>query len=189
MLCFSCSMQDLFCVCVCALCAAQGVSFTCSMETLSCGRWDTVPHCCSVTQLCPTLPCHGLHHPRLPCPSLSPGVQSNSCPVSQWGHPTISFSVILYSFCLQTFSAPGSSPVSQLFTSSGQSTGASASTSVLPMNIQGWFPLGLTGWISLLYKGLTRVFFNTTVRRHQFFSAQPFLLSSYHIYTWLLEKP
>ena len=151
------------------------------METLNCGMWDPVPHCSSDIQLCLILPPHGLQHTRLPCPSPSPGVQSNSCPVSQGGHPTISFSVILYPFCLQSFSAPWSSLVSQLF-----AFGASAS--ILPKHIHGWFPLGLTGLISLLCKGLSRVFSNTTVWRHQFFGAQPFLLSISHIWTWLLEK-
>ena len=111
---------------------------------------------CSVTQLCPTLQLHGLQHARLFCPSLSPGVCSNSCPLSQWCHPTISSSVIPFSSCTQSFPASGSFPMSQLFTSGSQSIGASAS--VLPVNIQGWFPLGLTGLISLLSKGLSRVF-------------------------------
>ena len=101
----------------------------------------------SVTQSCPTLWPHGLQHARLPCPSPTPGACSNSCPWSQWCHPTNSFSVIPFS-CLQSIPASGSFPVSQFFTSSGQSIGVSASASVLPMNIQGWFPLGLTGLIS-----------------------------------------
>ena len=95
---------------------------------------------------------HGLQHARLHCPSPSPRAYSNSCSLKWWCHPTISFSVILYSFCLQSFSAPGSSPVSQLFASSGQSIGASASASVFPMNIQDWFLLGLTGSITLQSK-------------------------------------
>ena len=95
--------------------------------------------------------------------------------------------VSLFSFCPQCF--PASFPMSWLFTSGGQSIGASSSASVLPMNIQDWFPLGLTGLLSLLSKGLSRVFSNTTGRRHQFFSTQPFLLSSSHIHTWLLKKP
>ena len=105
---------------------------------------------------------HGLQHTRLLCPSLPPGVCSNSCPVSQWCHLTISSSATLFSFCLQSFPASGSFPVSWLFESGGQTIGASASSSVLPMNIQDWFPLGLTGLISLLSKGLSRVFFSTT---------------------------
>ena len=126
----------------------------------------------SVAQSCPTLRPHGLQHARLPCPSPIPGACSNSCPSSWWCHPTISSSVIPFSSCLQPFPASGSFPMSQFFTSGGQSIGASASASVLPMNIQDWFPLGWTGWISLLSKGLSRVFSNTTVQKHQFFSNQ-----------------
>ena len=131
----------------------------------------------------------GLQHTRLPCPSPSPRVCSNSCPVSQWCHPTFSSFVAPFSFCLQPFPASRSFQMNQLFTSGGQSVGTSASASVLPMNIQVWFPLGLTGLISLLSKGFSRVFSSTTVWMHQFFGAQPFLLSSSHIHTWLLEKP
>ena len=115
---------------------------------------------------------HGLQHARPPCPSPTPGVYSNSCPLSQWCHPTISSSVIPFSSHLQSFPASGSFQMSQLFTSGDQSIGVSASTSILPMNIQDWFPLGWTGWISLQSKGLSRVFSNTTVHKHQFFSAQ-----------------
>ena len=111
---------------------------------------------------------HGLQHARPPYPSPTPRVYSNSCPLSWWCHPTISSSVIPFS-CLQSFPASGSFQMSQFFTSGGQSTGLSASASVLPMNIQDWFPLGLTGWISLQSKGLSRVFSNTTVQKHQFF--------------------
>ena len=107
---------------------------------------------------------HGLQHARLPCPSLSPGVCSNSCPLSQCYHPTISFSVTPFSSHPQSFPASGSFPMSWLFTSGGQSVEASASASVLPMNIQGWFPLGLTDLISLQSKGLFRVFLSTTVQ-------------------------
>ena len=110
---------------------------------------------------------HGLHHARIPCPSLSPRVCSNSYPLSQWCHPTISSSVVPFSSCLQSFPASGCFPMSQFFTSGGQSTGASASASVLPTNIQGWFPSGLTGWISLLFDGLSRVFSSTTIWEHQ----------------------
>ena len=117
---------------------------------------------------------HGLEHTELPCPSLSPRVYSNSCPSSQWGHPTISSSVIPFS-CLQSFATSSSFPVSQLFASGDQSIGGSVSTSVLPMNIQDWFPLRFTGLISLQSKGLSRVFSNTTVQKHQFFSVQLFL--------------
>ena len=115
---------------------------------------------------------HGLQHSRPPCPSPTLGVYSNSCPLSRWCHPTISSSVILFSSCLQSFPASGSIQMSQFFTSGGQSIEVSASASVLPRNIQDWFPLGWRGWISLQSKGLSRVFFNTTVQKHQFFGAQ-----------------
>ena len=130
---------------------------------------------------------HGLQHARPPCPSPTPGVYSNSCPSSQWCHPTISSSVVPFTSRLQSFPASGSFPVSQFSASGGQSIRASAS--VLPMNIQDWFPLGLTGLISLQSKGLSRVFSNTTVQKHQFFSAQLSLWSNSHIHTWPLEKP
>ena len=129
---------------------------------------------------------HELQHARLPCPSLSSRVCSNSCLLSQWYHPTILFSVTPLSSCPQSFLVSGSFPMSWLFTSGGQSIGALASASVLLMNIQSCFPLGLIGLVSLQSKGLSRVFSSTTVWRHQFFGAQPFLLSS--SYTWLLEK-
>ena len=115
---------------------------------------------------------HGLQHTKPPCPSPTPGVYSNSCPSSQWCHLTTSTSVIPFSSHLQSFPASGSFQMSPLFASGGQSIGVSASTSVLPMNIQDWFPLGCTGWISLQSKGLSRVFSNTTVQKHQFFSTQ-----------------
>ena len=130
---------------------------------------------------------HGLQHTRLHCPSLSPRACSNSCLLSQWCHPTISFSVIPFSSCLQSFPESGSFPMSQPFASGGQNIGASASASVFPMNIQDWFPLGLTGLISLLTKGLSRVFSSSTVQKHQFFGPLPSLWSSFHICTWLLE--
>ena len=130
---------------------------------------------------------HGLQHARPPCPSPTPGACSNSCPSGQWCHPTTSSSVIPFFSSPHSFPASGSFPKSQFFTSGGQSIGASASASVLPMNIQGWFPLGWTGWISLQSKGLSRVFSNTTVQKHQFFGAHLSLYS--HIHTWLLEKP
>ena len=110
---------------------------------------------------------HELQHARPPCPSPIPGVHPNSCPLSQWCHPTMSSSVILFSSCLESFPASGSFPMSQLFSSGGQSIGVSASTLVLPTNIQDWFPLGWTGWIFLQSKGLSRVFSNTTVQKHQ----------------------
>ena len=131
---------------------------------------------------------HGLQHDKRPCLSLSPRVWSNSWPLSRWCQPTISSSVVLFSYCPQSFPESGPFPVSQLLASGGQSIGASASASVLPMNIQGWFSLGLTGLISLQFKGLSRVFSNITVQKHQFFGAQPSLWSISHIHTWLLEN-
>ena len=131
---------------------------------------------------------HGPQHVKPLCPSQTPRVHSNSCPSSQWYHPTISSSVIPFSSRLQPFPASGSFQMSQFFASGGQSTGVSASAAVLPMNIQDWFPLGWTGLISLQSKGLSRVF-NTTVQKHQFFSAQLSLWSNSHMHTWLLEKP
>ena len=119
-----------------------------------------------------SLPSNGLQHTRPPCPSPTPRVYSNSCPSSQWHHPIISSSVGPFSSCLQSFPASGSFQMRQFFASGGQSIGISASASVLPMNIQDWFPLGWIGWISLLSKGLWRAFANTTVQKHQFFSAQ-----------------
>ena len=130
---------------------------------------------------------HGLQHTRLPCPSPSPGACSNSCPLSQGCHPTISSPVV--PFCVQSFPASRSFPVSRFFESGGPSIGVSASASVLPVNIQDWFPLGLTGLTSLLSKGLSRVFSNTIVQKRQFFGTQPSLWSNFHIHTWLLQKP
>ena len=131
---------------------------------------------------------HGLQHARLPCPSPLPAASSDSCPLSRWRHPTFSSSVVPFS-SLQSFPASGSFPMSQLFAWGGQSIAVSASASVLPMNIQDWSPLGWTGWISLQSKGLSRVFFNTTLQKHQFFSAQLSSQSNSHIHTWPLEKP
>ena len=130
-----------------------------------------------------TLWSHGLQHTRLPCHSLSPGVCSNSCLLSWWYYLTISSSATHFSFCLQTFPASLSFPMSWLFTSGDQSIGASASASVLPVNIQDWFPLVLTDLISLQSKGLSRVFSNTTVKKHQFFSTHLSLWSNSHICT------
>ena len=132
---------------------------------------------------------HGLQHTRLPCPSLSPGVSSNSCPWSLWCYLTISSSAARFSSRLQSFPASRSFPVSQLFASGGQSIGVSASASVLPMNTQDWSPLGWTGWISLLFKGLSRVFSSTAIQKHQFFGAQRSLWSDTHIRRRLLERP
>ena len=136
-----------------------------------------IASCCSVAVVSHSFRPHGLQHTRLPCPSPSPRVCPSSCPLSWWCHPTISSSLV--SFCFLSFPASGSFPMS------GQSIRASASTSVLQVNLQGW----LTGLISLQSKGLSRVFSSTTVQKHQFFSAQPSLWSSSHIHTWLLEKP
>ena len=132
---------------------------------------------------------HEPQHTRPPCPLPTPGVHLNPCPLSRWCHPTISSSVVPFSSCPQSFPASGSFQMSQIFASGGQNIGVSTSASVLPMNIQGWFPLGWTGWISLQSKGLSRVFSNTTVQKHQFFGTQLSLLSNSHIHTWPLEKP
>ena len=132
---------------------------------------------------------HELQHARPPCPSPTPRVHPNPCPLCQWCHPTISSSVVPFSSCPQSLPASGSFPMSQLFAWGGRSTGVSASASVLPKNTQDWSPLEWTGWISLQSKGLSRVFSNTTVQKHQFFSAQLFSQSNIHIHTWLLEKP
>ena len=131
---------------------------------------------------------HGLQHDRLPCPSPTPGAYSNSCPLNQWCHLTISSSVIPFSYP-QSFPASGSFQVSQFFTSDGQSIWVSPSASVLPISILDWFPLGWTGWISLQSKGLSRVFSNTTVQKNQFFGAQLSLWSNSHMHTWALVKP
>ena len=131
---------------------------------------------------------HESQHARPPCPSPTPGVHSNSRPLSQWCHPAISSSVVPFS-CPQSLPASESFPMSQLFTWGGQSTGVSPSASVLPMNTQDWSPLGWTGWLSLQSKGLSRVFSNTTVQKHQFFGTQLSSQSNSHIHTWPLEKP
>ena len=127
---------------------------------------------------------HGLQHTRLPCPSPTPGACSNSCTLRGWCHPTI----LSFSSFPQSFPASGSFPMSQFFTSGGQSIGVSASASVLPMNIQDWFPFRLTGFISLHSKGFSSLS-NTTVQKHQFFGTKLSLESSSHIHTWLMEKP
>ena len=132
---------------------------------------------------------HESQHARPPCSSLTPRVYSNSCPLSRWCHPMASSSVIPFSSSLQSVPASGSFQMSQLFASGGQSIGVSSSTSVLPMNIQDWFPLGWTAWIFLQSKGLSRVFSNTTIQKHQFFSTQLSLWSNSHIHAWLLKKP
>ena len=132
---------------------------------------------------------HESQHARPPCPSPTPGVHADSCASSRWCHPAISSSVVPFSSCPQSLPASGSFPMSQVFAWGSQSIRSSASASVLPMNIQYWFPLGLTGWISLQSKGLSRVFSNTTVQKHQFFGAQLSSQSNSHIHTWPLEKP
>ena len=132
---------------------------------------------------------HGLQHARLPCTSPTPRACSNSCLLSWWCHPTISSSVVPFSPCSQSLPASESFPTSQLFTWGGQNIGVSALASVLPMNTQDWSPLGWTGWISLQSKGLSRVFSNTTVQKHQLFGAQPSSQSNSHIHTWPMEKP
>ena len=143
----------------------------------------------SAAQSCLTLRPHGLHHARPPCPSPTPRIYSNSCPSSQWCHPTISSSIVPLPSCPQSFPASGSFQMSHFFASGGKGIGVSASASVLPMNIQDSFPLGFRGWISLMFMELLRVFSNTTFQNHQFFSAQLSLYSSSHIRTGLLEKP
>ena len=132
---------------------------------------------------------YGLQHARLPCLSPTPKACSNSGPSSRWCHPNISSAVIPFSSCPQSLPASGSFPMSQFFTLGGQSIVVSASASVFPVNIQDWFPLGLTGWISLQTKGLSRVLSNARIQKHQFFSVQISLWSNSHIHTWLLEKP
>ena len=148
---------------------------------------------CSVSRsvMSDSLQSHGLQHARPPCPSPTPRVYSDSCPLSWCCHTTISSSVVPFSYHLQSFPASRSFQMSQFFASGGQSIGVSASASVLPMNIQDWSPLGWTGWISSQSKGLSWVFSNTTVQKHQFFSAQLslWMWANSHIHTWPLEKP
>ena len=132
---------------------------------------------------------HEPKHARPPCPSPTPWVYPNSHPSSRWCHPAISSSVVPFSSCTQSHPASGSFQMSQLFASGGQSIRVSASASVLPMNTQDWSPLGWTGWISLQSKGLSRVFSNTTVQKHQFCGAHPSSQSNPHIHTWPQEKP
>ena len=142
---------------------------------------SSVQFSCSV--ISDSLQPHELQHTRPPCPSPTPGVHSNSCPLSRWCHTTISSSIVPLSSCPQSLPASGSFPMSQLFAWGGQNIGVSASASVLPMNTQDWSPLGWTGWISLQSKGLSRIFSNTTVQKHQFFSAQLSSQSNSHIHT------
>ena len=166
------------------------ISFVCGwLSTFSIG----LPLCmllsfsCSVISY--SLQPHGLQHARLPCPSPSPRACSNSCPLSQWCHPTISSSVIPVFYCLLCFPESGSFPMSQFFTSDGQSIGALASASVLPMNIQGWFFFRIDWFDLLTTHGILKSLLQHTVEKQQFFSAQLSLWSNSHIYAWLLEKP
>ena len=160
--------------------------------TIKCGNYvkepdSSVQFSCSVVS--DSLQPHESKHAKPPCPSPTPRVHPNSCPLSRWCYPTISSSVIPFSSCPQSLPASGSFLMSQLFTWGSQNIGISASTSVLPMNTQDWSPLEWTGWISLQLKGLSRVFSNTTVQKHQFFGAQLSSQSNSHIHTWPLEKP
>ena len=147
----------------------------------------SVQFSCSV--MSDSLQPHETQHARPPCPSPTPRVYPNPHPSSPWCHPAISSSVVCFSSCPQFLPALGSFPMSQLFAWGSQSIGVSASTLVLPMNTQDWSSLGWTGWISLQSRGLSRVFSNTTVQKHQFFNTQPSSQSHSHIYTWPLEKP
>ena len=169
----------------------QGFLFSTSLSTLIiCCLLEISSVQFSRSVMSGSLQPHELQHARPPCPSPTPGVYPNSCPLSRWRHPAISSSSVIPFFsCPQSLPASGSFPMSQLFAWGGQSIGVSASASVLPMNIQYWLPLGGTGWISLQSKGLSRVFSNTTVQKHQFFSAQPSSQSNSHIHAWPLEKP
>ena len=152
---------------------------------------ETVKSCLQVSRsvVSDSLRPHESQHARPLCPSPAPGVHSDSRPLSQWCHPAISCSIIPFSSCPQSLPASESFPMSQLFAWGGQSTGASGLASFLPKKSQGWSPSEWTGWISLQSKGLARVFSNTTVQKHQFFSAQPSSQSNSHIHTWPLEKP
>ena len=150
-------------------------------------KFTSVQFSCSVMSDC--LRPHESQHARPPCPSPSPGVHSDSCPLSLWCHPAISSLVVPFSSCPQSLPASESFPMSQLFTWGGQSIGVSALASFLPKKSQDWSPSEWTGWISLQSKGLSRVFSNTTVQKHQFFDAQLSSQSNSHIHTWPLEKP
>ena len=158
---------------------------SCAIKSLNLGL-SSVPFSRSVAS--DSLRPHESQHARPPWPSPTPGVHSNSRPSSQWCHLAISSSVVPFSSCPQSFPASGSFPMSQLFTWGGQSTEVSASASFLPKNTQDWSPLKWTGWISLQSKGLSRVFSNTTVQKHQYFGAQLSSQSNSHIHTWPLEK-
>ena len=168
----------------------MGISdhLTCLLRNLYAGQFSSVQFSHSVVS--DYLRPHELQHARPPCPSATPGVHSDSCPSSQWCHPAISSSVVPFSSGHQSLPASQYFPMSQLFAWGGQSTGVSALASFLPKKSQGfWSPSEWTGWISLQSKGLSRAFSNTTVQKHQLFSAQLSLWFSSHIHTWLLEKP
>ena len=164
----------------------QCASFKCTAKWIS-YQFSSVQFSCSV--MSNSLRPHGLWHARLPCSSPTPKACSNLCPSSQWCYTTVSSSVIPFSSCPQSLPASGSFSMSQLFAWGSQSIGVSALISVLPMNTQHWSPLEWNGWISLQSKGLSGVFSNTTIQKHQFFSAQLSSQSNSHIPTWLLEKP
>ena len=168
----------------------QGASSQNCIQMYSCTFAQKVPSVLfSHSIMSDSLWSRGLQHASLLCPSPTPGACSNSCPSSRWCHPIISSSVVRFFSCLQSFPASGSFQISQFLASGSQSIGVSTSTSVLPVNIQDWFPLRLTDLIFLQSKGFSRVFCNTTVWKHQFFGAQLSWWSNSHIHTWLLEKP
>ena len=169
------------CMCVCLWMLA--------IVSIVCARKFPFPIRFSHSVVSESLWPHELQHTRIPCSSPSPEVCSNSCSLSWWCHPTISSLVTHFSSCPQSFPASGSFLMRRFCSSGGQSIGASALASVLPVNIQGWFPLGFTGLISLQSKGLSRVFSSTTIQKHQFFGTQPSLWSNSHIHTWPQEKP
>ena len=153
----------------------EWVAVSVIVQISQCAKIDWLLHTSvqfSRSVMCDSLWPYGLQDARLSCPSPTPGACSNSCPLGQWYHPTVSSSVIPFSSCLQSSPASGSFPLDQFFASGGQSIGVSASASVLPKNIQDWFSLGWTRWMSLQSKGLSRVFSKITVQKHQFFSSQ-----------------
>ena len=155
-------------------------------KTFTFNLFSSVELSCSVVS--DSLQPHEWQHARPPCPAPTPGVYPNSCASSWWCHPAISSSVVPFSSCPQSIPTSESFPMSQLFAWGDQSIGVSTSASVLPMNTQDWSPLVWTGWISLQFKGLSRVFSNTTVQKNQFFSAQLSSQSNSHIYTWPLKN-
>jgi len=178
-----------FCVYVSPDLLIHTFSFTFSWNLLIVFEFSGSLQFSSVAQSCLTLQLHESHHAQPRCPSPTLGAYSNSCPSSRWCHPAISSSVVPLSSCPQSLPASESFPMSQLFTWRGQSIGVSALASVLPMSTQDWSPLGWTGWISLQSEGLSRVFSNTRVQKHQFFGDHLSSQSNSHIHTWPLEKP